>query len=198
MDVTARRRVVACLAAGLTGFAVNCFPLLMPGGAPLTFGEVFSLLTAIILGPLYGAACALLVELPIWMHSLGPGVLLVHALEACVLGFLVRRRILPLYAQGMFLLLVVAPLIVAFGHTGSGIPTEALWAVASKDVINGLLNVTLADLLSGVPRLREFMGGALRPALMLRRHLERGFVLCTVGPLLVLSIALGWVHKVKC
>jgi signal transduction histidine kinase len=195
MDVTARRRVVACLVAGLAGFAVNCFPLLMPGGAPLTFGEVFSLLTAITLGPLYGAACALLVELPIWMHSLGPGVLLIHALEACVLGFLVRRRILPLYAQGMFLLLVVVPLIVAFGHTGSGIPTEALWAVASKDVINGLLNVTLADLLSGVPRLRASMGAAARPALLLRRHLERGFVLCTVGPILVLSIALGWVHS---
>src|SRR5271170_4303792 len=152
------RRILATLAAGLAGLAVNCFPLILPGGAALTFGEVFSLLVALTLGPVFGILTAVVVEIPIWFHSFGSGVLLAHALEAGAVGLLVRRRALPVYASAAFWLLVATPMILFFGHARVGIPTEALWAVAGKNVLNGLLNVSLADLMSGISRLRRWVG----------------------------------------
>ena len=188
------RRILASLAAGLAGLTVNCFPLILPGGAPLTFGEVFSLLVALTLGPVFGALTAVIVEIPIWIHAVGSAVLVTHVMEACAVGLLVRRRVLPLYASAMFWLLVATPLIVFTGHAHAGIPTEALWAVAGKDVLNGLLNVSLADLMSGVSRLRRWLGALPRPVLPLRAHLTRGFVLGNVVAFLALSIALNFVQ----
>ena len=195
MNVTVRRQILAVLAAGFVGFAFNSFPLILPGGAPVTFGEVLSLLIAITLGPVDGALTAIIVELPIWVHSLGGGVLFTHALEAYAVGILVRRRILPLYASAMFWLLIAGPLILFAGHAQAGIPSDAVWAIAGKDALNGLLNVALADLISDVPRLRRWLRALPRPAVRMRTQLERGFILGTVGPLLALSIALTWVHS---
>jgi signal transduction histidine kinase len=178
----------------MAGLAVNCFPLILPGGAPLTFGEVFSLLVALTLGPVFGVLTAVLVEIPVWIHSYGSAVLVTHVMEACAVGLLVRRRVLPLYASAMFWLLIATPLILFYGHTRAGIPTEALWAVAAKEVLNGLLNVTMAELLSGLSRLRGWLGALPRSALPLRRHLAHGFVLGTVGAFLALSIALNFVQ----
>jgi hypothetical protein len=173
--------------------------MLLPGGAPMTFGEVFSLLIALTLGPVFGILTAVLVELPIWVHAMGSGVIFTHALEACVIGILargtlVRRRILPMYASAMFWLLIGTPLVILFGHSRAGIPTEALWAVAGKDVLNGLLNVTLADLISGLSRLRGWLGSLPPPALPLRKYLARGFILGTVIAFLALSIALSFLQ----
>jgi signal transduction histidine kinase/ActR/RegA family two-component response regulator len=194
LDASARRRILASLAAGLAGLALNCFPLYLPGGETLTFGEVFSLLVTLTLGPAFGILTAILVEFPIWVHAIGSGVILAHVLEVTVVGALVRRRVLPLYASAMFWLLIATPLILAFGHARIGIAPEALWAVAGKDVLNGLLNVTMADLLSGLPRLRNWLGSIPTPALPLRRYLARGFILGTVGAFLALSLALNFVQ----
>jgi signal transduction histidine kinase/ActR/RegA family two-component response regulator len=188
------RRILACLAAGLGGLALNHFPLILPGGAPLTFGEIFSLLIALTLGPVFGVLTAVLVEIPTWFHSFGNGFLFTHALEACVVGLLARRRVLPLYASAMYWLLIATPLILFLGHSRAGIPTEALWAVAGKNVLNGLLNVALADLLSGITRLRRWVRALAQPVLPLRAHLTRGFVLGTVVAFLTLSIALNFVQ----
>jgi len=180
--------------AGLAGFALNCFPLRLPGGTPLAFGEVFSLLIALTLGPVFGVLTAVLTELPMWVLCPGGGVFLTHVLEACAVGILVRRRMLPLYASAMFWVLIGTPVIILFGHTRSGVSTDVLWAVAGKDVLNGLLNVTVADLVSGLSRLRRWVGALRQPALPLRRHLARGFILGTVGAFLALSIALNFVQ----
>jgi signal transduction histidine kinase/ActR/RegA family two-component response regulator len=94
----------------------------------------------------------------------------------------------------MFWLLVAAPMILFWGHARAGIPTEALWAVVGKDVLNGLLSVTLADLVSGLSRVRDWLGAPRRPVLTLRAHLTRGFVLSTVVAFLALSIALNFVQ----
>jgi signal transduction histidine kinase/ActR/RegA family two-component response regulator len=190
----AHRRVLASLAAGLAGFALNCFPLSLPGGAPLTFGEVFSLLVAVTLGPVFGLLTAVLAELPNGMHASGGGVILIHVLEAGAVGILVRRRVLPLYASAIFWLVLGAPLILAYGPARAGIPAEALWAVAGKDVLNGLLNITIADLVSGLSRLRSWIGALPQPALPLRKHLARGFILGTAGAFLALSIALNFIQ----
>ncbi len=160
----------------------------------MTFGEIFSLLVALTLGPIFGVLTAILVELPIWVHAMGSGVILMHALEACAVGILVRRRVMPLYASATYWLLIATPLILLFGHARAGVPTDALWAVAGKDVVNGLLNITLADLISGWSRLRSWLSAQVRPALPLRKYLARGFILATVVAFLALSVALNFVQ----
>ncbi len=121
-DPHLRRRLLASIAAGVAGFALNCFPLRLAGGTPLAFGEVFSLLIALTLGPSYGLLTAMLTELPMLVLCPGGGVLITHVLEACAVGILVRRRMLPLSASAMFWVLVGAPVIILFGHTREGVP----------------------------------------------------------------------------
>ncbi len=194
LDAGARRRLLASIAAGVAGFALNCFPLRLAGGTPLAFGEVFSLLIALTLGPWFGLLTALVTEMPMWVLCPGGGVFLTHVLEACAVGILVRRRMLPLSASAIFWVLVGAPVIILFGHTREGVATDVMYAVAGKDILNGLLNVTAADLISGLALLRVWLGALPQPALPLRRYLARGFILGTVGAFLALSIALNFVQ----
>ncbi len=63
-----RRRVLASIAAGVVGSAINWFPVDFPGGVHLTFGGIFSLIVALTLGPAYGALTALIAELPGLVH----------------------------------------------------------------------------------------------------------------------------------
>jgi signal transduction histidine kinase/CheY-like chemotaxis protein len=160
----------------------------------MEFGDVFSLLIALTLGPGYAVLTAALAELPVWVLCPGSGVLLMHVLEAGGVGWLAQRRVLPLYASAMFWVVVGTPLLLFFGYTRAGIATDALWALAGKNLLNGLLNVTLADLASGISRLRGWLGALNQPALPLRKHLARGFILGTVAAFLALSIALNFVQ----
>jgi signal transduction histidine kinase/ActR/RegA family two-component response regulator len=192
LSAATRRRILVTLAAGGAGFALNWYPLRLPGGTAMEFGDVFSLLIALTLGPGYAIVTAVLAEVPVWVLCPGSGVLLMHVLEAGAVGILAQRRFLPLYASAMFWVLVGTPMLLFFGHTRAGIPTEALWAVAGKNLLNGLLNVTLADLVSGLSRLRVWLGAACPTALPLRKHLARGFILGTVAAFLALSIALNF------
>ncbi len=193
-DSTVRRRLLATLAAGVVGLTLNCFPVWLPGGAPLTFGEVFSLLIALTLGPVYGCLAALLVEIPVTMHSMGFGILLTHLEEAAIIGFLVRRRVLPVYAAALFWVLIPTPLLMLFGHASLRIPEEALWTIAGAGILNGLMNVTVADILGGFPRLRGWLSARPSPALPLRQYLARGFTLAAVAAFLALSFVLNWVQ----
>jgi signal transduction histidine kinase/ActR/RegA family two-component response regulator len=189
-----RRRVLASIAAGVAGSAINWFPVDFPGGVHLTFGSIFSLIVALTLGPVYGALTALIAELPGLVHPFGATGVLVHVLEAVVVGILVRRRLLPLYAVALYWCLIGMPLTVAVQHTPLEIPSVTLWAINSKNILNGLLNVTVAELISGLPYLRAWFGAPPRPALLLRSYLARGFMLGTSGAFLALSIALSFVQ----
>ncbi len=189
-----RRRVLASVVAGLAGFAVNWFPLDFGGGSHLTLGGVFSLLVAILLGPVCGALTAILAEAPALAHAHAASSVLNHVLEAAALGILVRRRILPLYASILYWGLIGIPLILAFQNTKLGIPAGAFWAIGTKNVLNGLIDVTFAEIIGGLPRLRGWMGALPRQPLPLRSHLARGFMLGSAAALLALSLALNWVQ----
>ncbi len=56
---------------------------------------------------------------------------------------------------------------------GHWTPPVPLLAVGIKNLLNGLLDVTLADLLSGSPKVMRFLGGSVTPQ-PLRFHLSRG------------------------
>ncbi len=194
LNPVSRRRIVASLAAGLVGFAINCFPIDFPGGAHLTFGSIVSLLVALTLGPVFGAITAILAGLPELLRPYGAGGVLTHILEAIAIGFLVRRRMLSLYAAALYWCLIGTPIVILLQHTRLGTPSPLLWAVSSKNILNGLINVTFAELIIGLPRLRGWLGAPPRPALPLRRHLARVFMLGTAASFLILSIGLNWVQ----
>ncbi|MGA3190830.1 MAG: hypothetical protein ABSF22_27330, partial [Bryobacteraceae bacterium] len=194
LDPAIRRRTIASLAAGMIAFAINCVAIDFPGGAHLTFGSVISLVVALILGPGYGGLTAVFAGLPGLLHPYGAGGLLTHILEAIAVGFLVRRRMLSLYAAALYWCLIGTPIVIVLQHTWLGVPAGALWTICSKNVLNGLVNITIAELISALPRLRGWLGGPSRPGLLLRRHLTRMFMLGTAASFLALSIGLNWVQ----
>ncbi len=196
MSAAVRRQLMTSAGAGLAGFALNCFPVTFAGSTHLTLGGVCSLAIALTLGPVFGALTAFLAELPGLVHpAYGGSALLLHVLEAATVGFLVRRRVLPLFAIAIYWCIIGMPAMVALESTKIGIPVGSLWAVASKNVLNALLNVTLADALTGLQRLKNWLGVPPPPALPLRKHLARGFMLASAGAFLALSIALSWVQS---
>src|SRR5580658_6529248 len=91
-------RLAATIVAGLTGAAANLFTLDVFGGAPMAFGGIFPLATAMQLGPWYGLLATLIAELPAAVHlhplSIRPLFgLLTHVLEVVVVGWVARRKV---------------------------------------------------------------------------------------------------------
>jgi two-component system, cell cycle sensor histidine kinase and response regulator CckA len=141
----AGRRLALSVAAGLAGLLLNHFSLDVFGGARMSFGEIFSLTIALQFGPLYGVIASIICELPM-LHALHPATgFAAHVIETLVVGWCARRRILPMVADAAFWCAIGAPLVLAAG------PPHAapVWAILIKNLLNGLLNVTLADLLTG-------------------------------------------------
>ena len=191
MSPLARRRLSASLAAGACGLVVNCFTFDVFGGARMSLGGVFSLAAALQLGPVYGLLASLLAEIPTIFRTHLPYTLMVHALEAFAIGWCARRRIMPLLASTAFWCVVAIPMVWGATHTPQSAP---LLAVAIKNLINGLLDVTLADLATGSSRVARFLGAPPVAPRPLRWHISRGFVLATAVPFLTLNLAIDWIH----
>jgi signal transduction histidine kinase len=188
------RRILAALAAGLGGLLLNCFSIDVFGGARMSFGGILSLAVALQLGPVYGVIASLITELPSFfrIHD-GYGIVFTHALEALVIGWSGRRRILPIVADAAYWCVVGAPVVFAANHPGQ---TAPLWAIVIKNLLNGLLDVTLADLLTGWPRVARLFSNVPQ-SYPLRTHLSRGFLLATAVPFLTLNVAIDWIHGAR-
>ncbi len=194
MDSVVRRRLLATLAAGVAALIVNLFTVDVLGGARMSLGGVFSLTVALTLGPWYGLITAILGQLPNVFHFHSAGGLLTHALEVVAVGWCARRRVSPLVADALYWCLAGIPIVLLLNHGGFAFNGAPPWAVNIKNLLNGLLDVTLADLLTGWPRLAQWFAAAASKAQPLRTHLSRGFLLATAVPFLALNVALNWVH----
>ncbi len=192
----ARRRILSAVLAGIAGFLVNLGKITIFGGAKMSFGGIFSLAVALHLGPGYGLLTAALSEFPTHADSYHLVRLVAFTLEAGVVGWCARRGMLALIADGMYWTFMAAPLLL---HRGIAVAViEALeisvGAVAVKNVINGLINVTAAELLSRWTTLPRITGAPAAQPISLRLHLSRGFLLATTIPFLGLNLALDWIH----
>jgi signal transduction histidine kinase len=186
-----RRRLVGSLAAGVCGFAVNCLTVDVFGGARMSLGGVFSLAVALQLGPWYGLLASLVAELPNQFVQHMPANILLHMLETVVVGYCARRRIMPLLGNAGYWLVVGLLLILSSKYWTPPVP---LLAVGIKNLLNGLLDVTFADLLTGSPKVLRFLGAGEVSPQPLRAHLSRGFLLATAVPFLTLNVAIDWIH----
>jgi signal transduction histidine kinase len=188
-----RRRLLVTIAAGACGLVANCFTVDVFGGARMSVGGIFSLAIALQLGPAYAFLASIIADLPNQFLQGMPANILIHVFEAVVVGYCARRRIMPLLGVAGYwvvvgLLLIVSPRFLAWT------PPTPLIAVDIKNLLNGLLDVTLADLLTGFPPVLRLFGGGQPSPQPLRAHLSRGFLLATAVPFLTLNIAIDWIH----
>ncbi len=184
-------RLAATVAAGLAGAAVNLFTLDVFGGAPMTFGGIFPLATALQLGPWYGLLASLIAELPGVVHlhplSIRPFYgLLTHVLEVVVVGWVARRKVArfmaPLVTDVLYWMLFGIPVLLFATHTR--LDATPMWALVIKSLMNGMVDVTVADLLTALPGAAWIFAPSPAEAQPLRTHLSRGFLLATAVPFL--------------
>ncbi|MEQ8331375.1 MAG: ATP-binding protein [Longimicrobiales bacterium] len=182
------RTVVAVLLAGAVAYLANGVALPISGSAELTFGGLFHLLAAALLGPLPGAAVALVGSARLPLFEGLPLVQGLFVLEALVVGSLVPRRTSALPANLFFWSVVGVPTAVAVLLAAPGLgPADAAGTLAAA-ALTGLATAVLTEfVLHSTPvRTRSTrLHGSHRP---LRLHLVHGFVVVAVVPMLTLTI----------
>jgi signal transduction histidine kinase len=177
----------------------NLFNLDVFGGTPMTFGGIFTLAATLHLGPWYGLVASLIAEVPgsVRLHPFhlqSFWTLATHVLEVVAVGWFARRRFVPLVADAMYWSMFGIPILLLATHNFEPTP---MWALVMKSLMNGLLDVTLADLLTGWPTLARWFAAAPARAQPLRLHLSRGFLLATAVPFLTLNVAIDWIHSTR-
>jgi signal transduction histidine kinase/ActR/RegA family two-component response regulator len=189
----AARALSATVVFGLLGLLINLPRIAIFPDATLLLGGVFYLAIALLFGPLYGAIAALITVLPeatVWRH---PETALLLLVEAPVVGWLARRRMLAVLADLLYWVLLGTPLAIVLYIAVMNYPSPSGWVMVIKHPINGLLNVMLAEVLISVPLVQKVSGAAQatagRPPL--RTYLTHGFLLVATVPLLLLNIVNG-------
>ena len=177
----------------------NVFNLDVFGGTPMTFGGIFTLAAALHLGPWYGLVASLIAEVPgsVRLHPFhlqSFWTLATHLLEVVAVGWFARRRFVPLVADAMYWSMFGVPILLLATHNFEPTP---MWALVMKSLMNGLLDVTVADLLTGWPMLARWFAAPPARARPLRLHLSRGFLLATAVPFLTLNVAIDWIHSTR-
>ncbi len=177
----------------------NVFNLDVFGGTPMTFGGIFTLAAALHLGPWYGLVASLIAEVPgsVRLHPFhlqSFWMLATHLLEVVAVGWFARRRFVPLVADAMYWSMFGIPILLLATHNFEPTP---MWALVMKSLMNGLLDVTVADLLTGWPVVARWFAAPPAPARPLRLHLSRGFLLATAVPFLTLNVAIDWIHSTR-
>ncbi len=180
----ARSWLLAALLGGV-GFVLNLPAVPLLPGLQLLFGAVPAYIVAVAFGAGPGALAGAIAgarTLFLWGH---PYAWVLLALEAATVGLL-RRWLRPVWAVGLFWLVVgFWAGLLSYG-TIMDVPWfEALIAVL-KQVLNGLLNALLAEAVVLVTPVRRAMGLADRPTV--RQYLGVTAALAAAVPLLALWI----------
>jgi len=182
-----RRRLLWSIAFGALGFLVDGWPLVVFDELAFRFGGLFYLTATLALGPLWGLLAALLTGA---RHLTEGDVfpLLLMAGEAWTVGWVVRRGRSPLYADILYWALAGAPLLAFHSFLIRDLPWLSGAVLVTHRPVNGLLTVTLAELLLGIVPL-SFLAPAMQGVgrRSMRRYLVHWFVLVAALPILVLG-----------
>ena len=187
--------VAICFLAGILGCLTNSVEFPLMENVSFLFGGIFYLFIAIVYGPVYGLACALLTSCTAPCLFEQPLAFLVFPLEAAIIGELTRRNYQPIYASVLFWTFIGSPILLLLASTG-GAPASLKWVLLLKYPLNGLLSVMIAELFIRTPLAKM----ALSPKTLtgnrpLHVWLTLGFVVVTTLPLLISSITHGRIYE---
>ncbi|QYK06794.1 sensor domain-containing diguanylate cyclase [Shewanella zhangzhouensis] len=142
------------------GFLLNLYPLPLFANVQLILGNAAYVIAAVILGPRYAVAVALVCAAGLFLTWDTKHVFVLFPLEALVLALARRRGIYSLYAGVGFWLLIGTPLFYLYGLTLTSLPVSHLPFIAFKQAINGLFYIGLgAVLLLMMPKLAQINPG---------------------------------------
>ena len=183
MQRAALRPLLLTIAAGLGGFLLNS---ILAGGfaSVLAPGRLFTLPVAILLGPWYGLAAALMSAAHVLDRG---GLIMVYALEALVVAFAARRARSTLAVGAVFwggyaVVLATFPDWFASGHL------RPIWPLALQRMLNHMVAIGVADVVALTLGMRLAQHAE---RMRLRKLAFRSFVLVAVVPVLILSAVTG-------
>jgi signal transduction histidine kinase/uncharacterized membrane protein len=187
------RPLLVSLGAGIAGdLAIRAAPPLLDGMV-LRFDGACSLLVACVLGPFWGALTALVGTAYLSAVYGTPALTVLAMVEAVAVGWLVRRRMLPVLATLGTWSLVLGPCSFAFFSVIYALPAGLTAIIVAKSVLNAVLNAVLAQVLASRPLVRRVMTGerAVMAPPTLRAQIFESVVPLSVFPVLILGLGLG-------
>jgi signal transduction histidine kinase/DNA-binding response OmpR family regulator len=178
------RRLGLAIFCGVVGAAINSLPV--GAVAPLLLGRIATLPMAILFGPWIGGLSAAIgaagVRGPL---TLLPIVILVA--EALVIGEVARRGKSPLVAGALLWSAAALGLVAAPHWYGVEYLRRTIWPIALQVVLNGLVAIVVADLLSTAASAQRLVSGKPVERRRIRTYAFHAFVLVGTLPLLLLA-----------
>ncbi|HEX6924218.1 MAG TPA: ATP-binding protein [Longimicrobiaceae bacterium] len=151
---TAFRWLAASLLGG-AGFLLNLLPVQLSPGIDMLLGGVFALLAAVAFGPAKGLLAGGLAgarSLALWGHGWG---WLIFTLEAGFVGLLAaRRKVRPMVADMLYWVVAGAPVLYLASWVALDYDATTFGVIVLKQVLNGLFNAVLVELLLLIPFVR--------------------------------------------
>src|SRR5262249_5379323 len=146
LPVTRRPSASHLVIAGAAGGAGYAIHVLLPDVLRLFAGRIFTLPVAILFGPWYGLAAAAIGALPVL--RLSPIFFGIIAIEAVIVGLFAERGKSSIAGGaivwvGTALALAAAPRWFSIGY-----PQSTVWSLALQQVLNGMVAVVVAELVS--------------------------------------------------
>jgi two-component system, sensor histidine kinase len=192
------KRCLLALAAGVIGLVFNLPNIEVFGGAHLLMGGAFAMAIAIVAGPVYGTVAASIAVSPILWHWTTAASIPLYAAEALVVGCLSRKR-QPLIADLFFWICAGLPFTALYYGWYLQYPSMPLSAILLKNILNGLLNVAIAELLLTLPLVRRRT--LLRPPFVkrfsMRAQISYSLVLASIVPFLLLNVVQEHIYAVR-
>jgi nitrogen fixation/metabolism regulation signal transduction histidine kinase len=189
------RRLGLAVVCGVAGLALNRWRI--GTAAPLLFGRVATLPIAILFGPWFGAAAAIIAALPATPTALSPAIL-VLPVEAVVVGAFARRGRSPLVAGVLVWMAIAATLVTVPSLYGVGYLRQSILPVALQVILSGLVAIVIADLIAtGASAQRLVAHDAAPGERRLRSYAFHAFVLVATLPVLILAAVDGQITAAK-
>ncbi len=190
--VSRRYALAVTLIFALFGASAYFFSTPLLPDVELFYGGIFYLAIAVAYGPVMGALCAF-VAMAFSVYTFNsPYSLVIAVLEASVIGILCRRRVNPLAGAALFWVFAGGPVLAVIIYGFLDVSPEIALALLIKRVFNGILNVTVANVLLTLPLVRRRL--RLRESVYSGQTF-RAIVVATFLALVVLPVSiLGLVH----
>ena len=181
------RQLGVAVLCGVAGLAIDTLPGVPV--APLLLGRVVTLPIAILFGPGLGVLSACIASFAA-VRTAAPllPVMLMLSSEAIVIGLFARRGKSPLVGGVIVWTVIALGVIAAPGLVSVGMHRAAVWPLALQVLLNALVAIVIAELISVVLAQWIEVTTGWRPGRMrLRAYAFHAFVLVGLLPVLLLA-----------